>query len=57
MTHPAQYPLSSLGGLRTPVPRARRATIMGPPSANLHKGRTRPRGKVVTPLILSQMAH
>jgi hypothetical protein len=28
MTHPAQCPLSSLGGLRTPAPRARRATIM-----------------------------
>src|SRR5580704_15113715 len=28
--------VSSLGGLRTPALRARRATIMGPASANLH---------------------
>jgi hypothetical protein len=26
----------SLGGLRTPAPGARRATVMGPASANLH---------------------
>ena len=35
--HPRPPPaVSSLGGLRTPAPRAGRATVMGPPSANLH---------------------
>ena len=38
--HPRPPPaVSSLGGLRTPAPRARRATVMGPPSANLHNSR------------------
>ena len=36
--HPRPPPaVSSLGGLRTPAPRAGRATVMGPPSANLHR--------------------
>jgi hypothetical protein len=40
--HPRPPPaVSSLGGLRTPAPRAGRATVMGPPSANLHRNGTR----------------
>lgn len=40
---------ATLGGLRTPAPGARRATVMGPPSANLHKSRL-PKGTCFGPL-------
>jgi hypothetical protein len=45
--HPRPPPaVSSLGGLRTPAPRAGRATVMGPPPANLHISGSRHFGSI-----------